>query len=196
MRKFCVLAAAAAAIVAASPAAAQQVTNGSFETGDFSGWSVANGNATYVEPAGFDSYPAQQGAYFAALGNVNAVATISQTLATAAGQAYTLSYYLASNGSSSYFNASWNGHIITGSELNTPAAQPYTLYQFTVTGTGSDTLAFNEQDNPSYLALDNVSLAVAGAVPEPATWAMMLLGFGAIGFAMRRRQSQALAQLA
>jgi hypothetical protein len=26
------------------------------------------------------------------------------------------------------------------------------------------------------------------AVPEPATWAMMLLGFGAIGFAMRRRR--------
>lgn len=29
--------------------------------------------------------------------------------------------------------------------------------------------------------------AVAGAVPEPATWAMMLIGFGGIGFAMRRR---------
>ncbi|WP_242141227.1 PEPxxWA-CTERM sorting domain-containing protein [Sphingomonas sp. TREG-RG-20F-R18-01] len=29
--------------------------------------------------------------------------------------------------------------------------------------------------------------AVAGAVPEPATWTMMLLGFGGIGFAMRRR---------
>ena len=26
------------------------------------------------------------------------------------------------------------------------------------------------------------------AVPEPATWAMMLLGFGAVGFAMRRRK--------
>ena len=26
-------------------------------------------------------------------------------------------------------------------------------------------------------------------VPEPATWAMMLLGFGGIGFAMRRRKS-------
>lgn len=26
-----------------------------------------------------------------------------------------------------------------------------------------------------------------GAVPEPATWAMMLLGFAGIGFAMRRR---------
>lgn len=27
-----------------------------------------------------------------------------------------------------------------------------------------------------------------GAVPEPATWAMMLMGFGAIGYAMRRRK--------
>lgn len=29
---------------------------------------------------------------------------------------------------------------------------------------------------------------VAAAVPEPATWAMMILGMGLIGFAMRRRQ--------
>lgn len=29
------------------------------------------------------------------------------------------------------------------------------------------------------------------AVPEPATWAMMLLGFGGIGFAMRRSRKQA-----
>ena len=34
-------------------------------------------------------------------------------------------------------------------------------------------------------------------VPEPATWAMMLLGFGGIGFAMRRRRGQqTLAQIA
>jgi hypothetical protein len=29
-------------------------------------------------------------------------------------------------------------------------------------------------------------------VPEPATWAMMLLGFGAIGFALRRQQNREL----
>ena len=29
--------------------------------------------------------------------------------------------------------------------------------------------------------------AVSAAVPEPATWGMMLLGFGAMGYAMRRR---------
>ncbi|MES2904398.1 MAG: PEPxxWA-CTERM sorting domain-containing protein [Pseudomonadota bacterium] len=31
--------------------------------------------------------------------------------------------------------------------------------------------------------------SVSGAVPEPATWAMMLMGFGAIGWAMRRRRA-------
>ena len=51
-------------------------------------------------------------------------------------------------------------------------------------------------------APDNALLAVSGvvtAVPEPATWAMMLLGFGAIGAAMRFRRDrrpQTLAQLA
>jgi hypothetical protein len=34
------------------------------------------------------------------------------------------------------------------------------------------------------------------AVPEPATWAMMLLGFGAVGFTLRRRRAPVLAQAA
>lgn len=37
---------------------------------------------------------------------------------------------------------------------------------------------------------------VPAAVPEPATWAMMLLGFGALGFSMRRRRRPVLAQVA
>ena len=46
--------------------------------------------------------------------------------------------------------------------------------------------------------LDNVTLDVAaapppppppGAVPEPASWAMMLFGFGAVGSALRRRRT-------
>jgi hypothetical protein len=36
-------------------------------------------------------------------------------------------------------------------------------------------------------AIDNIFLT---AVPEPATWAMMITGFGLVGFAMRRKKAQ------
>ena len=39
-------------------------------------------------------------------------------------------------------------------------------------------------------------LSFSPGVPEPGTWAMMLLGFGAVGFSLRRRRQPALAQLA
>jgi hypothetical protein len=41
------------------------------------------------------------------------------------------------------------------------------------------------------IAFDNITLGAAipgGAVPEPATWALMILGFGAIGGALRSRK--------
>jgi PEP-CTERM motif len=38
-------------------------------------------------------------------------------------------------------------------------------------------------------AFSYVSGGTSGGVPEPGTWAMMLLGFGAIGVAMRRRRA-------
>eukprot|EP01041_Mallomonas_annulata_P019365 gene19365-38671_t len=38
--------------------------------------------------------------------------------------------------------------------------------------------------------VDNIRLT---AVPEPATWAMMILGFGGVGAALRRRRASALA---
>jgi hypothetical protein len=40
------------------------------------------------------------------------------------------------------------------------------------------------------------TINVQPAVPEPATWAMMMLGFGAMGLAMRRRRNPVLAQIA
>jgi PEP-CTERM motif len=59
----------------------------------------------------------------------------------------------------------------------------YNFYNFYSLGTNGQTAG-------------NVLLASATAsVPEPATWGMMLIGFGAIGFSMRRRKV-ALAQIA
>lgn len=62
---------------------------------------------------------------------------------------------------------------------------------FTATAT-SQVLTFLAEGTPGGAPpisfLDGVSLKeVVPGVPEPATWAMMLLGFGAVGFAARRR---------
>lgn len=44
-------------------------------------------------------------------------------------------------------------------------------------------------NNFENVKLDNVLLDSTAAVPEPATWAMMILGFGAAGTMMRRRRA-------
>jgi hypothetical protein len=66
----------------------------------------------------------------------------------------------------------------------------------TVAGNGIavDRLVFNLTSGGTSTNLDNIVLH--GAVPEPGTWAMMLVGFGAIGGAMRRRKQPQLSQAA
>lgn len=61
-------------------------------------------------------------------------------------------------------------------------------------GIGSYQLTFSG-DSPSGGA-ETGSLTFRLALPEPGTWALMLLGFAGIGVAMRRRRTPALAQLA
>jgi hypothetical protein len=57
---------------------------------------------------------------------------------------------------------------------------------FRALGSGSTSLGVytTSADNIGPL-LDNVRLDITSAVPEPATWALMILGFGAIGGMMR-----------
>lgn len=43
------------------------------------------------------------------------------------------------------------------------------------------------------LAINAALAPVAGAVPEPSTWALLILGFGAVGASLRRRQALAFA---
>ena len=46
---------------------------------------------------------------------------------------------------------------------------------------------------PAVIRFDINGAPVGGGVPEPATWAMMMVGFGGLGAMMRRRRSVALA---
>lgn len=71
-----------------------------------------------------------------------------------------------------------------------------TFYAFLASNGESITNVHYSADNPpgSITILKQVRIDLAGqfnsGVPEPATWAMMLLGFGGIGVAMRRRRKQ------
>lgn len=61
----------------------------------------------------------------------------------------------------------------------------FSKHTFTYT---SDTLYFGFNDNGSRDAdYDDYVIKITSAVPEPATWGLMLVGFGLMGAAMRRR---------
>jgi hypothetical protein len=69
---------------------------------------------------------------------------------------------------------------------------PYTAYSFNISSLAAGTyqLRFAQVDNQGNFnqGVDNVSIeAVSGAVPEPASWAMMIVGFGIVGVSARRR---------
>ncbi|HEU4683862.1 MAG TPA: PEPxxWA-CTERM sorting domain-containing protein [Nitrospira sp.] len=63
------------------------------------------------------------------------------------------------------------------------------FFSNSLTSTGS----FDTNDFWSTFTNITTVNGVASAVPEPATWAMMLLGFGAVGFQLRRRKQPSLA---
>jgi hypothetical protein len=88
-------------------------------------------------------------------------------------------------GSSFRINLYSGGDLVWQSAWQYFAAD-YTPVFYGVAYTGAvDTVGF--YGRPGYWALDNVAFAGPGAVPEPASWALMLGGFGLVGAALRRR---------
>jgi hypothetical protein len=78
---------------------------------------------------------------------------------------------------------------IDGQQITSPSLSSTNGYFY---GIKSDT-PFSRVEirvGSSYLEFDNVtySAGATGAVPEPASWAMMIIGFGATGAALRRRR--------
>jgi hypothetical protein len=185
-----------------SEARANLILNGGFETGDLSDWtqsgntgftcstaSACGGYTTGITP--------HSGSFFAALGPVGSNGFLAQTFTDTLGQALTISFYLANSFAADSnlgdnFAASFDSQALL-SVTNIPA-QGYTLYSYTVTGTGHDTLTIGGfRNDGGFFGLDDVSVApIVAAVPEPSTWAMMILGFFGVGFmAYRRKQNGA-----
>jgi hypothetical protein len=188
-----------------SPALANLVSNGDFETGTFSNW-TANGavavltGSDYQPCCGTTGSPAELSNHFASFGAGNVAingTTIAQTFSTVAGQTYSYSFNYGALGAGS---EQLQFEVITGVSTQTLTAVAndnlHTVFQ---TATGSfvasssttnisfgdlGTLADTSGTNVDFI-IDNVSVA---AVPEPSTWAMMILGFLGVGFVAYRRR--------
>lgn len=207
--------AAVAAAVALSGAAANAATliNGSFESGQnpgsyitlghnstaIDGWIVKGNGVDYV------------GSYWKAADGVRSVdlsalngGSIQQTIDTIIGKTYKVSFWLAGNPDAgegdklvaTSVSGDWVNNFtftVTGANNHENMGWKQYSYEFTAFDTTS-TLVFNSQTRTPYgPALDNVSIS---AVPEPATWAMMIIGFGAAGSMVRSRRKVAGAALA
>ncbi len=185
---------------------ANLVANGGFETGDFTGWTLAGpdvpgqqDNLYGVE--GADPYPLPAGtapnsgnfqAFFSDVPS-NAT-TLSQALTTTPGNFYTVSFYLAQQleGPGTVSNSvvvSLDGTTLAS--LTAVPVQGYTQYSFTTAvADPSSTLSFTFGNQVGEFIIDDVSVTPAAPVPEPATWAQFGAGLLALGWGIARRQAR------
>jgi len=131
----------------------------------------------------FDLFPGN-GGYVDLDGSTQSESNLSTIMSFPAGT-YTLSFDLAGNARGDIDKTT----VITlGSftqSITLASNVPLTLHTFTFTTTGGN-LVFRDMsggNNDIGNVLDNVTVS---AIPEPETWAMMLLGFAGLGFVFRQ----------
>jgi hypothetical protein len=219
MKRATLIVGAAIAAAAAIPAfanAANLIQNGSFEMSD-NGFSETQTPVDWTNIGHIDgviaysvfSTPAYAGSYYYDEGGYGDASNapgdgIEQTVSTVAGQHYTLQFGLTGENSSGVEIADVTiGSQLTQYTLTVNSAfgvfqDPFVTETISYVATGpSTTIAFTtDASSPSLGSndplIDGISFgsSTGGGVPEPATWAMMLVGFAAVGYGLRRSRGQ------
>jgi hypothetical protein len=197
-----------AALWGGTASAAELIVNGGFEapqidasyatTTSLVGWTVDAGNVDIVQRP---TYAAQTGTQALDLiGSGVSTGAISQAFATTIGQTYRLVFAYTKN-TDTDAALSANVLVMGGLSLLSSAishqggtldAPNWTIFSKTfVADSASTTLSFVDTSGRynQGIFFDNVS--VSSAVPEPATWALMILGIGVTGGVLRRRKTGA-----
>jgi len=169
---------------------------GLFANGAVGAWMNDNHDLLEVGNSGTYVLPCDNGGCQNLEVNANTFDTDSQTVTLTAGKHYDLSWDYGGRpgGGPQILDVSFGGNALTS---DTGSYGVWSHNSFLVTGTGNpEDLVFASEVTgglPSYgNEITNVSLV---AVPEPATWAMMLMGLFGLGAVMRterRRQSSAI----
>jgi hypothetical protein len=192
-------------ISSAGLACALTITNGSFETGDLSGWNpvTSTGTAAVVgTTTAYDGteYKPTDGKFFAKL--VADSGLLQMSLNWAAGDVISFSWaflafdYLPFNDFSTFSILTDDADAFVLTLANVATVGDYgdtgwKNYSYTFQNAGSGFIAFTasnfkDQFNSSVLLVDNVSTT---ATPEPAT--LLLLGSGMLGMAYLKKRKKA-----
>jgi uncharacterized protein YraI len=203
MRIKSLILATAAAGLSLTAASANAATNLGFETGNLSGWTLSGSGGAAHSYGAFTAVEGADLAYIVA-GQQGIYSTLTQIFALAAGQTITGSVGFQSNDYLPYNDDAYlaiNGlHLFDSSvaQVGSYGSSGWKTFSYTAAAAGNYALTLGvrnigDSDSASGAVLDKVSLSAA--VPEPATWAMMLMGFAATGVLLRsdRRRAVALA---
>lgn len=196
---------AAAASMAAASASAQ-IVNGSFETGDLTGWDATNFSVVTDTNGYFPTDGQFLASGFAGCGT-GVYCTMSQTFTTAGGvfsgdAAFLAHDYMPYDDDAFVSIASVADGAPTTTLFSSAVDQvgnfgstPWTHFT-TNLDAGSYTVTVGVRNNldnnySSQVVVDNFQ--VSGGVPEPAAWALMLTGFFGAGAVLRNRRKLAVA---